>query len=129
MSTTISSSRRREVALGDFTGLAAADAIARLRALEMRPAVEGVEADEAGQHGLVLAHEPAATSVVRRAAEYGATLTGWASSWAIRSHDDTAPGSLENARDRRNACAAALVLQTRSYAFRSARAKNESTYS
>jgi hypothetical protein len=43
--------------------MAARDAIARLRELELRPAVEACDA----QHGLVLAHEPGAQSTVRRA--------------------------------------------------------------
>jgi PASTA domain len=59
--------RRREVLLEDLTGLAAVNAIDRLRELELRPAVEACETDEADQHGLILAHEPSADSRVRRA--------------------------------------------------------------
>jgi PASTA domain len=58
---------RREVLLEDLTGLPAVDAIARLRELELRPAVEGCETDEGDEHGLVLAQEPSADSAVRRA--------------------------------------------------------------
>jgi hypothetical protein len=42
-------------------------AITRLRELELRPAVEGCETDQAEQHGRVLAQEPCADSAVRRA--------------------------------------------------------------
>lgn len=59
--------RRRELLLEDLTGLAAVNAIDRLRELELRPAVEGCETGDADQHGLVVAQEPSADSPVRRA--------------------------------------------------------------
>ena len=61
------SMRRREVLLEDLTGLAAVNAIARLRELELRPAVEACDTDQPEQHGLVLAHDPTPDSAVRRA--------------------------------------------------------------
>lgn len=58
--------RRREIRLEDLTGLDAVGAIARLRELELRPAVEPCDTDRPEQHGLVLGHEPSADSSVRR---------------------------------------------------------------
>jgi hypothetical protein len=59
--------RRREVVLDDLTGLAAISAIARLRELELRPAVEPCDTDRLEQHGFVVAHDPSADCQVRRA--------------------------------------------------------------
>ena len=57
--------RRRVRELETLTGLAAIDAIARLRALELRPAVEPCDAGP-DDHGLVLAQEPEAGVEVTR---------------------------------------------------------------
>src|ERR1700730_18371617 len=60
-------SRRREAPLADLTGLAAADAIDQLRALELRPAVEPCEVELVSQHGVVVAHDPPEGRPIRRA--------------------------------------------------------------
>jgi hypothetical protein len=57
--------RPRNRELESLEGLSAIDAIARLRALELRPAVEACESGPE-DHGLVLAHEPPACAGVRR---------------------------------------------------------------
>jgi hypothetical protein len=57
--------RRRTHELEPLTGLAAIDAIARLRSRELRPAVESCEGGPE-QHGVVVAQEPAAGAEVAR---------------------------------------------------------------
>jgi hypothetical protein len=59
-------SRRREIELDDLTGLCAAEAIDRLRALELRPAVEAWDVEDRSEHGVVVAHDPPKSSQVRR---------------------------------------------------------------
>ena len=59
MPTATAPARRRTRELEPLAGLSAIDAIARLRALELRPAIEPSESSP-GDHGLVLAQEPGA---------------------------------------------------------------------
>lgn len=65
MPTATAPARRRTRELEPLAGLSAIDAIARLRALELRPAIEPCESAP-GDHGLVLAQEPGAGAEVCR---------------------------------------------------------------
>jgi hypothetical protein len=66
MRTTPAVARQRELELEDLVGLPAMEAIDRLRAAELRPAVEPCETADAGRHGTVIAHDPGCGRAVRR---------------------------------------------------------------
>ena len=57
---------RREIDLEDLSGLPATTAIDRLRARELRPAIEPVEVTDPADHGRVVDHMPHANAAVRR---------------------------------------------------------------
>lgn len=57
---------RREIDLEDLSGLPATTAIDRLRARELRPAIEPVEVTDPADHGRVVDHLPHANAAVRR---------------------------------------------------------------
>jgi hypothetical protein len=59
-------SARREIELEDLCGLPAVAAVDRLRAAELRPAVEPVDTQDSAQRGRVIDHAPGAHSRVRR---------------------------------------------------------------
>jgi len=57
---------RRETRLQDLSGLGAQAAIAQLRDLELRPAIEPHDTSDPTAHGRVIAHDPPAGEPVRR---------------------------------------------------------------
>lgn len=57
---------RREIDLEDLSGLPAAIAIDRLRACELRPAIEPVDVEDPADHAHVHDHAPHANTTVRR---------------------------------------------------------------
>src|SRR3954447_25436297 len=57
--------RRRAVAVGDYVGLVASEAIEQARSSGLHPAPERVELGEPGQAGLVVSQEPEAGSPSR----------------------------------------------------------------
>jgi hypothetical protein len=50
---------RRSLTVDDYCGMTAAAAVEAARAAGLRPAPERIQTEEAAQHGLVVAHEPA----------------------------------------------------------------------